>query len=163
MMGVLTDAVQKLNFAKLSMRERILAIVTAMAVLWAYLGFFLIPMTQDVKSMRTQKVALKAEIDLGVSRLPILQKQLLDLRRAARDKEAREEFSGKAADILPGGSRLSVILEELTRLARLRRIEFVSVRPDSIEDKGTFLQLTLRIDVSLGLAHSDKTHRFLGL
>ena len=40
MMGVLTDAVQKLNFAKLSMRERILAIVTAMAVLWAYLGFF---------------------------------------------------------------------------------------------------------------------------
>ncbi len=31
-------------------------------------------------------------------------------------------------------------------MARLRRIEFVSVRPEAIEDKGTYLQLTLQID-----------------
>ena len=35
----------------------------------------------------------------------------------------------------------------MTRLARLRQIEFVSVRPEAIEDKGAYFQLTLQIDV----------------
>lgn len=82
-----------------------------------------------------------------MAQLPLLQERARTLHENSQANEVRAEFSGKAEDLFPGGSRLSSLLEEMTRLARLRQIEFVSVRPDAIEDKGTYLQLTLQIDV----------------
>lgn len=143
----LSDLLKRLDFGKRPPRERALFILTAVAVLFAYLNYFMMPMIRSARDLTVRKVSLKAEIDQGMAQIPLLLKRADELHQAAQAKEVTTEFSGKVGDLFPGGSRLSVLLEEMTRLARLRQIEFVSVRPDAIEDKGTFFQLTLQIDV----------------
>ncbi|MBI3994621.1 MAG: type 4a pilus biogenesis protein PilO [Nitrospirae bacterium] len=143
----LPDLLKRLDFSKLSTRERVLFILTAVAVIFAYLHYFMMPMIRSARDLTVRKVSLKTEIDQGMAQIPLLLKRSDELHEAAQAKEVSTEFSGKVGDLFPGGSRLSVLLEEMTRLARLRQIEFVSVRPEAIEDKGTFFQLTLQIDV----------------
>jgi len=143
----LNDYLAKLDLTKLSMRERALAILTIAAVVFIYFGYFVAPMVRSAKDLSAQKVSLKAEMDQGTAQIPLLRKRADELRQSAQGKETSAELAGKAGDLFPGGSRLSELLEEMTRLARLRQIEFVSIRPDSIEDKGAYLQLTLQIDV----------------
>ncbi|MBI3609792.1 MAG: type 4a pilus biogenesis protein PilO [Nitrospirae bacterium] len=143
----LADLLKRLDLGKLSARERILAILTIGAVVSVYGGYILMPMMRETKALQAEKISLTAEIQQGMATAPLLQKRAEELRQAALAKEVGTEFTGKAGDLFPGGSRLSGLLEEMTRLARLRRIEFVSVRPDAIEDKGAYLQLTLQIDV----------------
>ena len=136
-MAALTGLIKKLDLARLSLRERLLVIVTLIVVILGYWSYILTPIKQEVMSLRTQKATLQTEIDQGMAQLPILQKRSDELRRAVQGKNISREFSGKLGDILPGGSRLSSVLEELTRLARFRQIEFASVRPDAIQDKGS--------------------------
>ena len=143
----LTDLLKRLDFNKLSTRERALFALTAGAILFAYLNYFMMPMIRFARDLTVQKVTLKAEIDQGMAQIPLLRERAAELHQASQAKEVSAEISGKAGDLFPGGSRLSALLEEMTRLARLRQIEFVSVRPDAIEDKGAYFQLTLQIDV----------------
>jgi Tfp pilus assembly protein PilO len=143
----LTDLFQRLDLGKLSTRERVLFILTASAVLFGYLTYFMMPMIRSARDLTVQKVSLKAEIDRGMAQIPLLRKRAEELYQASTAQDVSAEISGKAGDLFPGGSRLSSLLEEMTRLARLRQIEFVSIRPDAIEDKGTYFQLTLQIDV----------------
>jgi Tfp pilus assembly protein PilO len=70
-----------------------------------------------------------------------------ELDQARQEKAVADEISVKTPDILPGGNELSSLIEELTRLARLRQVDFVSIRPLNIEEKGAYMQLTLKIDV----------------
>ena len=143
----MTDLLKRLDFSKLSTRERVLFILTASAVLFGYLAYFMMPMIRNARDLTVQKVSLKAEIDQGMAQLPFLRKRAEDLHQASTAKEVSAEISGKTGDLFPGGSRLSVLLEEMTRLARLRQIKFVSIHPDAIEDKGTYFELTLQIDL----------------
>lgn len=143
----LTDLLKRLDFSKLSTRERVLFILTASAVLFGYLTYFMMPMIRNARDLTVQKVSLKAEIDQGMAQIPLLRKRAEELHQASEAKGVSAEISGKVGDLFPGGSRLSALLEEMTRLARLRQIEFVSIHPDAIEDKGTYFQLTLQIDV----------------
>jgi Tfp pilus assembly protein PilO len=143
----LTDLLKRLDFSKLSTRERVLFILTASAVLVGYLTYFMMPMIRNARDLTVQKVSLKAEIDQGMAQIPLLRKRAEELHQASEAKGVSAEISGKVGDLFPGGSRLSALLEEMTRLARLRQIEFVSIHPDAIEDKGTYFQLTLQIDV----------------
>jgi Tfp pilus assembly protein PilO len=143
----LTDLLKRLDFSKLSTRERVLFILTASAVLFGYLTYFMMPMIRNARDLTVQKVSLKAEIDQEMAQIPLLRKRAEELHQASEAKGVSAEISGKVGDLFPGGSRLSALLEEMTRLARLRQIEFVSIHPDAIEDKGTYFQLTLQIDV----------------
>ena len=59
----------------------------------------------------------------------------------------------KVSEVLPGGTRLSSFLEELNRLARLRQVEIISIRPEGFEDKGTYLKMVLRIDLKSRFRH----------
>jgi len=142
----LTDLLQRMDFGRLSTRERALFILTVIAVLFAYFAFLMMPMIHSARDLTAQKISLKAETDRGMAQIPMLQKQSEELRQA-KAREVSAEFSGKAGDLFPGGSRLSSLLEEMTRLARLRRIEFIAIRPDAIVDKGSYLQLNFQMDV----------------
>jgi Tfp pilus assembly protein PilO len=143
----LTGALEKLDFGKLTMRERGLAVLTVGAVLFIFLSYFLIPTVRSAKELAAQKISLKAEIDRGMTQIPLLRERAEKLRQSAQGQETHPELAGNAGDLFPKGSRLSALLEEITRLAHLRQIEFVSIRPDSVEDKGAYLQMTLQIDV----------------
>lgn len=129
------------------MRERVLFALTTAAVLFALIVYLLVPMVRSAKDLTAQKVSLEAEIDEGMTRIPLLRNRSEELRQASQAKGVSAETSGKSDALFPRGSRLSALLEEMTRLALLRQIEIVSVRPEAVEDKGTYLQLTLQIDI----------------
>ena len=143
----LNEFIDRLDLKKLSLRERVLAVITAAAVLLAFMVYFLLPARQEVLGLRAQKTSLQAQIDQGNAAIPLLQTRLEEEAREAQAREISDQLSGKVGDLLPGGQRLSAVLEELTRLARFRKIDFVAIRPDSILDKGSYLELTLQIDV----------------
>ena len=107
----LAGYLDKLDFGKLSMRERSLAVLTAGAVLFLFLSYFLIPMVRNAKDLGVQKVALKTEIDQGMTQIPLLRKRAEDLSKSSLQNEASAEFAGKAGDLFPGGSRLSVVFQ----------------------------------------------------
>jgi Tfp pilus assembly protein PilO len=143
----LADLIKRFDFNKLSMRERILFTLTTAAVLFVLIVYLLVPMVRSAKDLTAQKVSLKTEIDQGMTGIPRLRNRAEELRQASRAEGVGAVTSGKSDALFPRGSRLSALLEEMTRLARIRQIEIVSVRPEAIEDKGTYLQLTLQIDV----------------
>jgi Tfp pilus assembly protein PilO len=147
MMNKLIKLLQKLDWTKLTLRERILFVVTFGVIFITAFSMLLAPTRERIRQGEAQIVSLKQELQQLATVQPQLQQRASELRQMGEKGEVAGEFSLKASDILPGGSRLSSFLEELTRLARLRRVEFVSVRPEAVEDKGPYLQLTLRIDV----------------
>lgn len=138
---------QRLDFSRLSFRERALALVTLLAVLGAYFGFFLGPELKKVALLKTERESLRTELRSAREQLPLLSRQYESLKALQPPGETGGGFSGQLNEVLPGGSRLSAVLEEVTRLARLRQVEFVSIRPNAVADKGDYLQLNLQIDL----------------
>lgn len=146
-MNKLIGLLKRLDWTRLTLRERVLFVLTlgVMGVVLVSLLFW--PTKQRIELHQVQLQALTSEIKKTQALLPEARDKAFELRQIRQKGEVAGGFLVKASDILPGGSRLSSFLEELTRLARLQRVEFVSVRPEGVEDKGSYLQLTMRIDV----------------
>jgi Tfp pilus assembly protein PilO len=141
------EIIQKLDWAKLSVRERVLAAVTLGAVLFGAYFLLILPAKSRILKLDTQASLLSGEIGQAQVMNAQRRAQVQELDQARRDREVADEISFKAPDILPGGNELSSFLEELTRLARLRQVDFVSIRPQSVEDRETYTQMNLNIDV----------------
>lgn len=146
-MNKLTGLLKRLDWTRLTLRERILFVLTLGVIGVVFVSLMFLPTKQRIELDRVQLQALTSEITKAQALLPEVRAEAEELQQVRQKGEVAGEFSVKASDILPGGSRLSSFLEELTRLARLQRVEFVSVRPEGVEDKGSYLQLTMRIDV----------------
>lgn len=138
---------KKLDWTRLTLRERLLFALTLGVIGVVFVSLLFWPTRQRIELDQAQIAALTGEIAKTQALLPEIKAKAFELRQMSQKGEVAGEFSVKASDILPGGSRLSSFLEELTRLARLQQVDFVSVRPEGIEDKGPYLQLTMRIDV----------------
>ena len=146
-MNRFTQLLKRLDWTRLTLRERILFVLTLGVVGVAFVSLMFLPTRQRIELDQAQLTALKGEIAKTQALLPEVRAKAEELQQVRQKGEVAGEFSAKASDILPGGSRLSSFLEELTRLARLQQVDFVSVRPEGVEDKGSYLQLTMRIDV----------------
>ena len=146
-MNRFTQLLKRLDWTRLTLRERILFVLTLGVVGVAFVSLMFLPTRQRIELDQAQLTALKGEIAKTQALLPEVRAKAEELQQVRQKGEVAGEFSAKASDILPGGSRLSSFLEELTRLARLQQVDFVSVRPEGVEDKGSHLQLTMRIDV----------------
>jgi len=146
-MSRFTQLLKRLDWTRLTLRERIIFVLTLGVVGVAFVSLMFLPTRQRIELDQAQLTALKGEIAKTQALLPEVRAKAEELQQARQKGEVAGEFSAKASDILPGGSRLSSFLEELTRLARLQQVDFVSVRPEGVEDKGSHLQLTMRIDV----------------
>ena len=132
--------------ARLAPREKMLLIVTMAVVLFAVWSYLFIPKYRQASDTRAQINLAQAEIEKLSKQLPEMQKKAEEVRSIQKSGRAGEP-SSRTGDLMPGGSKLSSLLEEMTRLARLRRVEVVSIRPEAIEDRGNYLELSIRIDV----------------
>jgi len=139
--------IRALDFSRLAPREKILLIATMVIVLFAAWNYLYLPKSRQVSDARTQIALAQTEIAQLSAQLPEIRKKEEELRLIQEKGEATGAFSSKIGDLMPGGSRLSSLLEEMTRLARMQRVEFISIRPEAIEDRGNYLQLSLRIDM----------------
>jgi Tfp pilus assembly protein PilO len=138
--------IRMLDISRLAYRERVLLIATVVVILFAVWSYLYLPKYRQAREARTQINLAQGEIAKLSTQLPEMQKKAEELR-LVRQKSRAGGSSSKIGDLMPGGSRLSSLLEEMTRLARLRRVEVISIRPEAIEDRGNYLELSLRIDV----------------
>ncbi|HEY4485473.1 MAG TPA: type 4a pilus biogenesis protein PilO [Nitrospiria bacterium] len=143
----LAEILKKLDLTKLNTRDMILTIAALVAVLFAIAGYIFIPTVREERHLSAQRLVLKGEIVQGMDQIPVLQKRYEDLRRAAQNPEAGGDPFGTAPGLQSFDSRWSGVLEKLTRLAHLSRVEVVSVRPEAIEDKNGYFELTLDFNV----------------
>jgi len=139
--------IRAIDLSRLTLRERLILIVTVVVVFLTVTNYLFIPKWTQARETRTQINLAQAEIARLSVQLPELKKKAEELRIVGHKAQATSAFSSKIGDLMPGGSRLSSLLEELTRLARLRQVEFVSIRPESVEDKGSYLELSIRLDI----------------
>ncbi|MEK6576863.1 MAG: type 4a pilus biogenesis protein PilO [Nitrospirota bacterium] len=132
---------------RLSRREKIISIFVVLLVTLSLAGYLYLPERREAERISSDVRSLKMEIDLLETQLPDLKKRTDDLMQADEGEEVAGEISRKMGDMLPGGDRLSVLLEEITRLARRRRVDFISIRPEGIEDKGSYIELAMKIAI----------------
>jgi Tfp pilus assembly protein PilO len=139
--------IKAIDLSRLTPRERVILIITVVVAFIAVLNYLYLPKWRQVREGRTQIAQARAEIANLSVQLPELKKKAEELQLIRQKAEATGAFSSRIGNLMPEGSRLSSLLEEITRLARQRRVEFVSIRPEAVEDKGNYLELSLRIDI----------------
>lgn len=137
----------KIDIERLSRREKAIGILTIFLITLLLAGYLYIPERREVERISREVRSLKIEIDLLSKQLPELERKADDLRQIEEGTEMAGEISRKIGDMLPGGDRLSILLEEITRLARRRKVDFISIRPEGIEDKGSYLELAMKIAI----------------
>lgn len=129
-MSVLTQ----LQWSKLSKRERILFVSTLVAVVYSFLFFFLQPRMAERQRLDEQKKTLQQEISALSSTLPVL------MRKA----EAIDPSEPEPALVLSDAS-LSLILEELSRQARIKEVQLIELKPSPGEKKEGYEILPIQI------------------
>jgi hypothetical protein len=50
---------------------------------------------------------------------------------------------------VPRSEKLSLLLQEIGKEARVARVDFVSLQPEAIVDKGDFLELTIKMELKV--------------
>ncbi len=132
---------------RFSRREKIISIFVVLLITLSLAGYLYLPERREAGRISSDIWSLKMEIDLLETQIPDLKKRSDDLMQANEVAEVAGEISRKMGDMFPAGDRLSVLLEEITRLARRRRVDFISIRPEAIEDKGSYIELAMKIAI----------------
>jgi Tfp pilus assembly protein PilO len=135
----------KIDLAKLNLRERVLLVLTALALVGLFYRAVYAPKARQANDLTQRMTTISRELEVLQAQLPVARERADRLRRGEADPA--DELAVKMQSILSGGGRLSTVLEEVTRLARLKRIEFVAVRPEELKDQGTHYELTMQIDL----------------
>ena len=141
------DLLEKTGITRLSKRERLIGFIAILAINLSIAGYLYLPEKREVDMVKSDLRSLNMEVDVLDKQLPETKRRAIDLSKAEGVEEGGGEMSRKISDMLPGGDRLSILLEEITRLARRRKIDFISIRPEGIEDKGAYLELGMKIAV----------------
>ncbi len=133
------DWVKKIDLARFSSRERMLMVATATAVAVFLLVFIYLPAHRQVLALTQEHEQLRQEL-VG------LERQLDEVQKKSQWMKGHKlDESVKFAGLY--GQSLSLILEELNRLAGATAIDFLSVRPEKVEEKGTLQAQSVLIDL----------------
>ncbi|MCI0529477.1 MAG: hypothetical protein L0Y56_18715, partial [Nitrospira sp.] len=136
------DWVKKIDLARFSPRERAIMVVTATAVAVFLLVYIYLPAHRQVSALAKEHEQLKQEL-VG------LERQLDEAQKSSEwmKKLNRSQSEESVRLARPYGESLSLILEELNRLAGATAIDFLSVRPERVEEKGTLQAQSILIDL----------------
>ena len=145
---------KKVDLSRFSPRERWLILLTAITLAILLLLYVYLPLHRQVSSLFEEHEKLKREV-IG------LEKQVDEARKSAeRIKTSTPPVTGPALgepdgtpqkEHAPRPQNLSLILEELNRLAKATAVDLLSVRPQDIpentQDTGIFKAQSVLIDV----------------
>ena len=136
------DWAKKIDLASFSPRERVIMLITAVAVAVFLLVYIYLPAHRQVLALVQEHEQLNREV-MG------LEQQLDEARKTSERMKTLKhtESSESAARPIPYRQSLSLILEELYRLAKGTGADFLSVKPDDIEEKGNLQAQSVLIDL----------------
>jgi Tfp pilus assembly protein PilO len=126
---------KKIDLARFSPRERMMMLIAAAAVAVFLLVYIYLPAHRQALAFVQEREQLNREV-MG------LEQQLDEVRKtserlkALKHTESGSVSGGSAALLMPYRQSLSLILEELSRLAKATGVDFLSVKPDDLEKKG---------------------------
>ncbi|MBI5043502.1 MAG: type 4a pilus biogenesis protein PilO [Nitrospirae bacterium] len=133
----------KWDISKLSLREKLIIAGTA-----AFLFYFVfyqmmyLSKAKEYSILRDEIAATNNEIKAFSVQISEAAAKINELKKRATEPavSGKREFRGDA-------SKLSSLLEEFTRLARLSKVDFIAIKPVLVEDKGRYFELKLSIDL----------------
>lgn len=117
-------------------------VVTATAVAVFLLVYIYLPAHRQVLALAQEHEQLKQEL-VG------LERQFDEAQKISQQMKGlkRSQSSEPVQLARPYGQSLSLILEELNRLAGATAIDFLSVRPEKVEERGTIQAQSVLIDL----------------
>lgn len=128
----------QLRWSRLSFREKVLAGLTMGMLVYAGFIFYYTPRVMERKKLHTQKAVLQQEVSALSSALPVL------IQNA--DKTRVEGPSQQvAAPWIDSDASLSMILEEISRRARLQEVQLIEVKPSLPEKRAGYEVLPLQM------------------
>ncbi|MBI5182557.1 MAG: type 4a pilus biogenesis protein PilO [Nitrospirae bacterium] len=141
--NILTHQLLRLDLSRLSLREKIvIAITLAVAFYFFFYQFLYLSKVKEIGGLKNDILTINKEIAAFDAHLKEAAKRIDDLKMESPEFAAREERKIKG-----DASKLSSLLEEFTRLARVEKVDFIAIKPSFVEDKGRYLRLELNIDL----------------
>lgn len=132
-----------LDISKLSLREKLIAAGTAAFLIYfVFYQMLYLPKAAEYSRLRNEIITINNENKAVSTQLSEAAAKVNELKKKTSDPAISEkkEFRGDA-------SKLSSLLEEFTRMARISKVDFVAIKPVLVEDKGGYLELRLSIDL----------------
>ncbi|MFQ5779956.1 MAG: type 4a pilus biogenesis protein PilO [Nitrospiria bacterium] len=122
---------ERFKWSRLSLREKGLSLLTLAAVLYAFVVFVYNPKVAERRRLNTQITALQNEVTTLSSALSTLQK-----KDAAAEGEDPSRLGGTGRRaLIDSNPSLSRLFEEINRLARLRKVRLLELKPSVVEKK----------------------------
>ncbi|MFY9269392.1 MAG: hypothetical protein WAO55_06550 [Candidatus Manganitrophaceae bacterium] len=118
------------HWSRLSLRERLLFVTTLGAAFYALIFMLLLPRVAERKRLVLQKKSLQEEVSTLSSTLPALMREAQESKKEA---ERTDPTPSTEPDPPFTDAPLSMILEELGRQARLRKVRLIELHPAPAE------------------------------
>lgn len=125
------------DLSQVSRREHAMVYIALMMIFVTGVNYIVLPKQKQALQMEATVKGLQTEIN-------VLGKGVTTMRQGSTQTAAPSTTG--PVDV-PGGSRVSTLIEEITQTARVGGVDFVSVRPEGITDKGSYLEMKVRIDL----------------
>jgi Tfp pilus assembly protein PilO len=116
----------RFQWSKLTKREKVLAGLSAGMLLYAAIFFYYKPRVVEREKLHTQKATLQQEVSALSSALPVL------LQKA---DPAKTENPAMPVPWMESDASLSMILDEISRQARLQDVQLIELKPSPAEKK----------------------------
>jgi Tfp pilus assembly protein PilO len=124
------------NIGSLSKRERVLIMVTAFAVMSAFVYVF------PFRALEKNILRTRNDYDLLQKQMPELALQIADLKARAADIKA-----GSKGWHLVDRKGVILVLEDVSNEARKQGVSILSVRPTQEVDKDRYKEVSLNLDL----------------
>lgn len=144
---MLEEVLKRIDLSRFSKREKILLAITSVVII--YVIFYQVVYS----SISLRERHLMAEVNLTESEISSLEKQLSDLKaeigrlKLLEEKGTKEQVSAQVEELFPKGKVLSSFLDDITRADRWEKVEFLTVQPEAVEDRGLYLELSVRMNL----------------
>jgi Tfp pilus assembly protein PilO len=143
----ISELIKKLDWTRLTLRERILAILTVAVVGIGIILLFLTPVKELNKQGQEKIKTLRDEINQTQAVVSELKSKIQEVRRARGNEETEQGVSPDLSDVMLWGDHLSSFLEQLTRLGHQHGVDFLMLRPEVVSGNGDYLELNLQMTV----------------
>jgi Tfp pilus assembly protein PilO len=140
------DWAKKIDLARFSPRERMMILITAVAVAVFLLVYIYLPAHRQVLNLVQEREQLNREV-MGFEQQLDEVRKVSERMKALKHTESGSASGGASALLIPYRQSLSLVLEEFNRLAKASGVDFLSVKPDDPEEKGGLRVQSVLIDL----------------
>lgn len=129
-----------LHWNRLTPREKALSAMVIGTIFYVAIAFFYYPNVRESKGLSNEKETLEREVASLTSTLPVLHQKAQSRKRAEPSPRREIVFSNEEGS-------LSRVLEEIGRLARIKQVRLIEVKPSVAEKREDYEILPIQVKV----------------